>query len=112
MKKEQIPELKRKAYRLIPISQVALYKKLKLSSQDGAKLVSLLLNEKLLKRKATLVNSRKTYMLMRGNMDDAIKKDIKQFKSLIQNGMFSPCTGCPEPTCNPVVCDGLNAWIK
>lgn len=112
MKKENIPDLKRKVYRLMPISQATLYKKLNLSSQDGARLVSMMIQDKVLKRKQIIENNRVTYMLMRKTFDDIVRKlDTERYKPLINHDVFSPCTGCPSALCKPETCLQLDEWV-
>jgi len=78
MKKSEIDKLKRHAYRLMPISQANLYKKLKLSSQDGSRLVRMMLNDELARRIKITENSRKTFMLMPVPQYNNLKKTLHE----------------------------------
>jgi CTP-dependent riboflavin kinase len=110
MKPEKLKILKRKTLKMLPISQVELYKNINISSQDASRVVQALLTENLITRQRVVHNSRITYMLER---PERIKKlEYKpEFKGLIHNTRFSPCTGCPTDSCLPQTCVKLETWI-
>lgn len=107
MKVKDIPIFKQKTLDMLPITQAEVWKKLGINSRDGSELISIMLEEHLIKR----TKQYNTFLVERLNGDRKAEKKKKSFLVLFsKNGKFSPCCGCLLD-CNALTCKRLHNWL-
>jgi len=106
MKVKDIPVLKQKVLDMLPVMQSDMWKNLGISHRDGSALVSIMIEEHLVKK----TRRDGTFLLERINGDGNIQKK-KDFSVLLsKSGKFAPCIGCILE-CVPSKCTLLYIWL-
>lgn len=121
MKTQDIPALKEKVMGMLPITQAEIWKNLGINSKDASVLISIMVDEHLIKKTKTA----KTFLIEKINGDgqDKVEEETDQeyakdekvtFKDVLLSGRgeFSPCCGCLELVCNADTCRLLTKWIE
>lgn len=106
MKTKDIPILEKRVLDMLPLTQVEVWKKLKIGSRNGSGLIKTMLEHKLVKRTRV---SGGTYLIEKLN-GSGNKKEIKFDILLSKCGNFSPCCGC-STICDPEKCIPLTEWV-
>lgn len=105
MKTKDVPNLKQKVLDMLPITQAEIWKSLGIGSRDGSSLITIMLEENLVKR--TRVD--RTFLIEKTNGNGRVEK-MSISPLLSSKETFAPCCGCGLD-CIPSRCTLLTTWL-
>jgi len=98
------------------ILQSTLWKTLKMDSRKCSRIVSRLLEKKLITREPITANGTRTFVIRAVDVEKpkpkvVLRRDI-DYSLLLSGECMAPCAGCSEEECYPELCAALGEWTQ